>query len=104
MDVEAIVGGWSDAGVVEWTSAIELGVPLEGWALNGLDALLSTVMMPGGVPVATFAIGKAGAKNAALFAASLLARSDENVRAALVRFRENQTRTVSEIGDPREGR
>ena len=71
-----------------------LGVPLEGSALQGLDALLATVQMPGGIPVATFAIGKAGAKNAALFAAAIIARSDETVREKLVKFREAQSAAV----------
>ena len=71
-----------------------LGVPLEGSPLNGLDALLATVQMPGGIPVATFAIGEAGAKNAGLFAAAIIARSDETVREKLVKFREAQSAAV----------
>jgi 5-(carboxyamino)imidazole ribonucleotide mutase len=71
-----------------------LGVPLAGSALNGLDALLATVQMPGGIPVATFAIGAAGAKNAALFAAAILARSDEALLERLVKFREAQAAAV----------
>jgi 5-(carboxyamino)imidazole ribonucleotide mutase len=90
------------AGVIAAKTALPvLGVPLEGWALNGLDALLSTVQMPGGIPVATFAIGKAGAKNAALFATAIVGRKDETVRAALERFRATQTQEVAAIGDPR---
>jgi 5-(carboxyamino)imidazole ribonucleotide mutase len=73
-----------------------LGVPLEGTPLQGLDALLSTVQMPGGIPVATFAIGKAGAKNAGLFAAAILASKDPEVRAALAAFRRQQTAAVPE--------
>ena len=73
-----------------------LGVPIASSDLNGLDALLSTVQMPGGIPVATFAIGKAGAKNAGLLAAAILARKDPAVRAALARFREQQTAAVPE--------
>ena len=69
-----------------------LGVPLEGSALKGLDSLLSTVQMPGGIPVGTLAIGSAGAKNAALLAAAILALSDEKIRGALLAFREKQTR------------
>lgn len=91
------------AGVIASKTTLPvLGVPLEGWALNGLDALLSTVMMPGGIPVATFAIGKAGAKNAAYFAAAMLARKDEKIRAALEKFRADQSKQVAAIGDPRE--
>ncbi len=64
-----------------------IGVPLGGSALNGLDALLATVQMPGGVPVATMAIGPAGAKNAAIFALQILAQSDEAIRTRLVEMR-----------------
>ena len=71
-----------------------LGVPLDSSALDGLDALLSTVQMPGGIPVATFGIGKAGAKNAGLFAAAILARKDARVRRALVDYRKRQTAAV----------
>ena len=71
-----------------------LGVPVESHALKGLDSLLSIVQMPGGVPVATFAIGKAGAINAALFAASLLAQSSAPTRAAWKKFRAAQTTKV----------
>jgi 5-(carboxyamino)imidazole ribonucleotide mutase len=73
-----------------------LGVPLPGADLRGLDALLATVQMPGGIPVATFAIGKAGAKNAALFAAAILARGDDAIRDRLAKFREEQTAAVPE--------
>jgi 5-(carboxyamino)imidazole ribonucleotide mutase len=78
-----------------------LGVPMPGWALNGLDSLLSTVMMPGGVPVATFAIGKAGCKNAAIFAAQILATSDPAVADRLDAFRASQTDAVRRNNDPR---
>jgi 5-(carboxyamino)imidazole ribonucleotide mutase len=71
-----------------------LGVPLEGSSLNGLDALLATVQMPGGIPVGTLAIGKAGALNAALLAAAILARKDPSVREALAAFRREQTASV----------
>ena len=71
-----------------------LGVPVESRTLKGQDSLLSIVQMPGGVPVATFAIGKAGAKNAALFAASILAGSSKRVQSAYDRFRQLQTETV----------
>lgn len=64
-----------------------LGVPVQSKALQGLDSLLSIVQMPAGVPVATFAIGVAGAKNAALFAVALLARTDPKLRAQLAKFR-----------------
>ncbi|MEI6474119.1 MAG: 5-(carboxyamino)imidazole ribonucleotide mutase [Planctomycetota bacterium] len=80
-----------------------LGVPVSTKTLNGLDSLLSIVQMPAGVPVATFAIGQAGATNAALFAASLIAASDEQVRARLDSFRAAQTAKVTAQPDPRIG-
>ena len=73
-----------------------LGVPLPGSDLNGMDALLATVPMPGGIPVATLSIGRAGAKNAALFAAAILARSDSAVRERLEKYREAQSAGVPE--------
>jgi 5-(carboxyamino)imidazole ribonucleotide mutase len=72
-----------------------LGVPVESHALKGVDSLYSIVQMPGGVPVATFAIGKAGAINAALFAAALLASGgDKKAKKALATFRAEQTAKV----------
>ncbi len=82
------------------TSLPVLGVPVQSKALNGLDSLLSIVQMPAGVPVATFAIGAAGAKNAALFAAAILANESEPIRAALEAFREAQTSAVLSRPDP----
>ena len=78
-----------------------LGVPVQSKALNGLDSLLSIVQMPAGVPVATFAIGRAGAAKAALFAAALLAPAQPAVAAALEAFRREQTQTVLANPDPR---
>ncbi|MDD5201106.1 MAG: 5-(carboxyamino)imidazole ribonucleotide mutase [Terrimicrobiaceae bacterium] len=72
-----------------------LGVPVESRALLGIDSLLSIVQMPAGVPVATFAIGIAGAKNAAVFAAELLAPDFDGVHAALEKFRKDQTAAAS---------
>ena len=83
------------------TSLPVLGVPVQSKALNGLDSLLSIVQMPSGVPVATFAIGVAGAKNAALFAASLIANEDAAVRARLDAFRSEQTAGVLAKPDSR---
>ncbi len=83
------------------TSLPVLGVPVKSRALDGLDSLLSIAQMPAGVPVATFAIGVAGAKNAALFAASVLALSDEGIAGKLDRFRSTQTRAVLKKPDPR---
>ena len=77
-----------------------LGVPIESRVLHGVDSLLSIVQMPAGIPVGTLAIGAAGAKNAALFAAGILALHDERIRAALDAFREKQTEEVlaAELG------
>lgn len=72
-----------------------LGVPIESKALKGMDSLLSIVQMPGGVPVGTLAIGRAGAINAALLATSILALTDKKAAAALDKFRDRQTRSVA---------
>ena len=77
-----------------------LGVPIESKSLQGLDSLLSIVQMPAGVPVGSMAIGKAGAINAALLAAAILANDDEAVAAALDEFRQRQTDEVLAAGDP----
>ena len=73
-----------------------LGVPVRSEALSGLDSLLSIVQMPGGVPVATLAVGHAGAKNAGLLAAQILALSDEALAGRLARYRQAQTESVAE--------
>jgi len=78
-----------------------LGVPVQSKALSGLDSLLSIVQMPAGIPVATFAIGVAGATNAALCAASILANKHEAIGTALESFRERQTSGVLDNPDPR---
>ena len=80
------------------------GVPVESKALKGMDSLLSIVQMPGGVPVGTLAVGKAGAKNAGLLAAAVIALMDEDVAQALDTFRANQTASVAEIptDDPKD--
>jgi len=83
------------------TSVPVLGVPVQSKVLNGLDSLLSIAQMPTGIPVATFAIGAAGAKNAALFAAAILANENGEVRTALDAFREAQTAAVLAKPDPR---
>ena len=77
-----------------------LGVPMESASLKGLDSLLSMVQMPGGVPVATFAIGKPGAINAALFAGAVLALSDAKVRKALDDYRAAQAKKVENASLP----
>jgi 5-(carboxyamino)imidazole ribonucleotide mutase len=74
-----------------------LGCPMEGWALEGLDALLSMVQMPKGIPVATLAVGKAGAINAGLFAAAILALNDDAIRGKLIDFRREQAGKVDEL-------
>ena len=78
-----------------------LGVPVTSKALNGMDSLLSIVQMPKGVPVATFAIGAAGAANAALLAAAIVALGNPAVANALARFRQSQTEAVLAQPDPR---
>jgi 5-(carboxyamino)imidazole ribonucleotide mutase len=83
------------------TSIPVLGVPVQSKMLNGIDSLLSIAQMPSGIPVATFAIGAAGAKNAALFAAAILANESTEIRAALDAFREAQTAAVLAKPDPR---
>jgi 5-(carboxyamino)imidazole ribonucleotide mutase len=82
------------------TSLPVLGVPVESKALNGVDSLLSIVQMPAGVPVATFAIGRAGAINAALMAAAILGAGRPGILAALERYRDEQTRKVLAAPDP----
>jgi 5-(carboxyamino)imidazole ribonucleotide mutase len=83
------------------TSLPVLGVPVESRTLNGLDSLLSIVQMPAGVPVGTLAIGRAGAINAALLAASILGTKLPRFREAVERFRTRQTRAVLDAPDPR---
>jgi len=99
--IEVIIAGAGAAAHLAGVTAAHtllpvLGVPIGSSELKGLDALLSTVQMPGGIPVATFAIGTSGAKNAGLFAAAILARQDESLRARLVKFREAQSAAVPE--------
>ncbi|PTX91501.1 5-(carboxyamino)imidazole ribonucleotide mutase [Opitutus sp. ER46] len=77
-----------------------LGVPMESASLKGLDSLLSMVQMPGGVPVGTFAIGKPGAINAALFAVAILALADPNAKQAIDEYRATQSRKVAEATLP----
>lgn len=77
--------------IAAWTTLPVIGVPMAAGELRGLDALYAIVQMPGGVPVATFGIGSSGAKNAAYFAASVLALSDESIRRAYEEFRQKQS-------------
>lgn len=93
------------AGVVAAKTLLPvLGVPMESKSLHGLDSLLSMVQMPAGIPVATLAIGKAGAVNAALFAAAILAGKHPQYREALRKYREEQAKAVLAVGDPRTGK
>ena len=104
--LEVIIAGAGGAAHLPGMTAAKttlpvLGVPVPSKALGGLDSLLSIVQMPAGVPVATFAIGTAGATNAALCAAAILANRYPAVAAALESFRENQTAGVLASPDPR---
>ena len=83
------------------TAVPVLGVPVQSTALNGMDSLLSIVQMPAGIPVATFAIGNAGAANAGLFAAALLAADHPEIARSLEEFRQRQTDDVIAHDDPR---
>jgi 5-(carboxyamino)imidazole ribonucleotide mutase len=104
--LRAIIAGAGGAahlpGMIAAKTAVPvLGVPVQSKALNGMDSLLSIVQMPAGIPVATFAIGNAGAANAALFAAAMLASDDAVIAAALDAFRARQTQDVMDKDDPR---
>ena len=88
------------AGVLAATTTLPvIGVPMPGSHLNGLDSLLSTVQMPGGVPVATMAVGAAGAKNAAIFAAQILALGDPRLQERLKRHKDELEASVAQQGD-----
>ncbi|MDZ4718563.1 MAG: 5-(carboxyamino)imidazole ribonucleotide mutase [Roseiflexaceae bacterium] len=104
--LEVIIAGAGGAAhlpgmVAAKTTLPVLGVPIQSKALNGLDSLLSIVQMPAGIPVATLAIGRAGAINAALLAAAILGTHRPSIREALRRFRAEQAQTVLENPDPR---
>lgn len=104
--IEVIIAGAGGAAhlpgmVAAKTRLPVLGVPVQSKALNGMDSLLSIAQMPAGVPVGTLAIGRAGAVNAALLAASILANHDEAIKTALVAFRQQQTDRVLASPDPR---
>ncbi len=105
--LEAIIAGAGGAAhlpgmVAAKTSLPVLGIPVQSRALNGLDSLLSIVQMPAGIPVATLAIGRAGAVNAALLAASILANKYPETAGALETYRHRQTESVLAHPDPRE--
>ncbi len=97
--IQVIIAGAGGAAhlpgmIAAHTALPVLGVPIESRVLKGIDSLLSIVQMPAGIPVATLAIGVAGAKNAGLLAAAILALHDDEIRAALAEFREKQTAAV----------
>ena len=105
--LEVIIAGAGGAAHLAGVAAAKtllpvLGVPMQSRALNGLDSLLSTVQMPAGIPVGTLAIGNAGATNAGLLAAAILANKYPVVRDALRRYREAQARAVLAEPDPRD--
>ena len=100
-NLQAIIAGAGGAAhlpgmVASLTTVPVIGVPVQSRALSGLDSLLSIVQMPGGVPVATMAIGAAGATNAGLFAVGLLATRDPELRARLQAWRDARARAVRE--------
>lgn len=105
--IEVIIAGAGGAAhlpgmVAAKTLLPVLGVPIQSKALNGMDSLLSIAQMPAGIPVGTLAIGRAGAINAALLAASILGNKHVEFRTALVEYRRRQTETVLNHPDPRE--
>jgi len=105
--IEVIIAGAGGAAHLPGMTAAKthlpvLGVPIQSKALNGLDSLLSIVQMPAGVPVGTLAIGRAGAINAALLAASIVANKHEEYCDTLLAYRHTQTQNVLDHSDPRE--
>ncbi len=106
--IEVIIAGAGGAAhlpgmVAAKTHLPVLGVPVQSKALNGLDSLLSIAQMPAGIPVGTLAIGRAGATNAGLLAASIVGRTRPAIREALLAFRRAQTDAVLQRPDPRDG-
>lgn len=105
--IEVIIAGAGGAAHLPGMTAAKthlpvLGVPVQSKALNGMDSLLSIVQMPAGIPVGTLAIGRAGAINAALLAASIVANKHNEHRDTLLNYRAKQTRSVLDNPDPRE--
>jgi len=99
--IEVIIAGAGAAAhlagvVASFTTLPVIGVPIDSSSLKGLDALLATVQMPAGVPVATMAIGKAGAANAGIYAAEILGRKDSAIAAKLLRFKKEMASSVEE--------
>ena len=107
LGIEVIIAGAGGAAHLPGMTAAKthlpvLGVPVQSKALNGMDSLLSIVQMPAGIPVGTLAIGRAGAVNAALLAASIVANKHNEYLAALLAYRAAQTQSVLDNPDPRE--
>lgn len=105
--IEVIIAGAGGAAHLPGMTAAKthlpvLGVPVQSKALNGMDSLLSIVQMPAGIPVGTLAIGRAGAVNAALLAASIVANKHDEYREALLAYRAKQTQSVLDNSDPRD--
>jgi len=105
--IEVIIAGAGGAAHLPGMTAAKthlpvLGVPVQSKALNGMDSLLSIVQMPAGIPVGTLAIGRAGAVNAALLAASIVANKYDEYREALLAYRAQQTQSVLDNPDPRD--
>ena len=105
--IEVIIAGAGGAAHLPGMTAAKthlpvLGVPVQSKALNGMDSLLSIVQMPAGIPVGTLAIGRAGAVNAALLAASIVANKHDEYREALLAYRAKQTQFVLDNSDPRD--
>ena len=105
--IEVIIAGAGGAAHLPGMTAAKthlpvLGVPVQSKTLNGMDSLLSIVQMPAGIPVGTLAIGRAGAINAALLAASIVANKHEEYHDALLKYRATQTKNVLDHPDPRE--
>ena len=106
--IEVIIAGAGGAAHLPGMTAAKthlpvLGVPVQSKTLNGMDSLLSIVQMPAGIPVGTLAIGRAGAVNAALLAASIVANKHEEYCEALLAYRAKQTQSVLDHSDPRQG-
>ena len=106
--LEVIIAGAGGAAHLPGMTAAKttlpvLGVPVETKTLRGMDSLLSIVQMPAGIPVGTLAVGPAGASNAALLAAAIVANKHPEVRRALKRYRQKQTAAVTALPDPRKG-
>jgi 5-(carboxyamino)imidazole ribonucleotide mutase len=105
--IEVIIAGAGGAAHLPGMAAAKthlpvLGVPVQSKALNGMDSLLSIVQMPAGIPVGTLAIGRAGAINAALLAASIVANKHPEYRDALLKYRADQTQNVLDHPDPKD--